>query len=322
MNHPKYIFSAVLVTLLTLTTAAIAQPQSPIFVSARNGNDGNPCTVEAPCKTFMFAMTMVAPGGEIVVLDSGEYGLLPINKPVSVIAPDGVYAGITAISGQAVIIDPAVGNISILLRGLTIKGTGTGLGIAFNSRPVRLRIERCTITGFTRGIDFAVLGQQLGVLASQLFVTDSVFSQCSIGIFVGPASGSTGFIRATIENSRFDRNTTGVAGSSMSLITARNSAVSNSGGFGFRASGDNAELNLENCLITGGNTGVQPMFGINAPVTVRISNSTITNNRVGIGSPDCGEPGCPTVTQVLTRGNNTVEGNGTDGSFTGKFPAK
>jgi hypothetical protein len=39
MNHPKYIFSAVLVALLTLTTAAMAQTQSPIFVSARNGFD-------------------------------------------------------------------------------------------------------------------------------------------------------------------------------------------------------------------------------------------------------------------------------------------
>jgi hypothetical protein len=322
MNLPKYIFSAFLVALLTLTTAAIARAQSTIFVSAKNGNDANPCTVEAPCKTFRSAMSMVAPDGEIVVLDSGEYGLLPITKPVSIIAPDGVYAGITAISGQAVTIDPAVGNISILLRGLTIKGTGIGLGIDLNSRPVRLRIERCTIARFTRGIDFAVIGQQLGVPASQLFVTDSAFSQCSIGIFVGPAGGGTGFIRATIENCRFDRNTTSVSGSSRSLITARNSAVSNSGGSGFLASGDNAELNLESCLITGGNIGVFPAFGINAPVTVRISNSTITNNRVGIESADCGENGCPTVTQVLTRGNNTVEGNGTDGSFTGKFAAK
>jgi hypothetical protein len=156
----------------------------------------------------------------------------------------------------------------------------------------------------------------------QLFVTDSAFSQCGIGIFVGPASGGTGLIRATIEHCRFDRNTTGIYGSSRSLVTARNNAVSNSGNAGFVASGDNAELNLESCLITGGSTGVFPSYGLNAPVTVRISNSTITNNRIGIGSADCGEKGCPTVTQVLTRGNNTIEGNGTDGSFTGKFAAK
>jgi hypothetical protein len=201
-------------------------------------------------------------------------------------------------------------------------GAGTGLGIDLNSRPVRLRIERCTITGFTRGIDFAVIGQQLGVQAGQLIATDSVFSQCGIAILVGPAGGGTGFIRATIEHCRFDRNTTSVSGSSRSLITARNSAVSNNGGSGFLASGDNAELNLESCLITGGNIGVFPSFGINAPVTVRISNSTITNNRIGIGSPNCGENGCPTVTQILTRGNNTVEGNGINGAFTGSFAAK
>lgn len=322
MNLPKYIFSMVSVALLTLTTAAIAQTQSPVFVAARSGNDANPCDFEAPCKTFKTAMSMVASGGEIVALESGEYGFLPISKPVSVIAPDGVYAGVTAISDQAVVIDPEVGNASILLRGLTIKGPGTGLGIDLNSRPVRLRIESCTITGFTRGIDFAVIGQPLGVLAGQLLVTDSVFSQCGIGIFVGPASGGTGFIRATIEHSRFDRNTTSVSGSSRSLITARNSVISNGGGSGFLTSGDNAELNLESCLIAGGNIGVFPSFGINAPVTVRISNSTITNNRIGIGSPNCGENGCPTVTQVLTRGNNTVEGNGTNGSFTGAFSAK
>jgi hypothetical protein len=38
------------------------------------GNDANPCSRTAPCKTFAGAISKTATGGEISVLDPGGYG--------------------------------------------------------------------------------------------------------------------------------------------------------------------------------------------------------------------------------------------------------
>src|SRR5437870_11556491 len=80
--------------------AALAQRT---FVSAATGNDANPCTRTAPCRNFAAAIAQTASGGEVVVLDSGGYGTVTINQAVSLIAPSGVYAGITVFSGAGII---------------------------------------------------------------------------------------------------------------------------------------------------------------------------------------------------------------------------
>src|SRR6266571_7551654 len=72
--------------------AALAQRT---FVSAASGNDANPCTRTAPCRNFQAAIAQTASGGEVIVLDSGGYGTVTINQSVSLIAPPGIYAGIS-----------------------------------------------------------------------------------------------------------------------------------------------------------------------------------------------------------------------------------
>jgi hypothetical protein len=66
-------------------------------------------------------MTVTAANGEIVVLDSGGYGRVTIDKSVSIVAPPGIYAGISVFAGQdgVTIFTPG---ITVVLRGLTING--------------------------------------------------------------------------------------------------------------------------------------------------------------------------------------------------------
>src|SRR6266571_6657569 len=82
--------------------AALAQRT---FVSAATGNDANPCTRTAPCRNFAAAIAQTQSGGEVVVLDSGGYGTVTITQAVSLVAPAGVYAGISVFSGTGITVN-------------------------------------------------------------------------------------------------------------------------------------------------------------------------------------------------------------------------
>jgi hypothetical protein len=71
------------------------------FVSG-NGNDSNPCSIAAPCRSFAGAIAQTSPGGEIAVLDTAGYGAVTITKAVSIVNEEGVEAGITVTSGDGI----------------------------------------------------------------------------------------------------------------------------------------------------------------------------------------------------------------------------
>src|SRR5437868_15460304 len=61
-----------------------------------NGVDTNPCSVTAPCRSFSAALAQTSAGGEVIALTSAGYGALSINQPVTLLAPEGIYAGLTS----------------------------------------------------------------------------------------------------------------------------------------------------------------------------------------------------------------------------------
>src|SRR5215468_5945869 len=75
--------------LVGISAFADAAGPQRAFVST-GGNDANPCSLAAPCRGFAAAVTAVAASGEVIVLDSGGYGPVVINKPVDITAPPGV----------------------------------------------------------------------------------------------------------------------------------------------------------------------------------------------------------------------------------------
>jgi hypothetical protein len=118
------------------------------------GTDSGACTRSAPCRTFAFALTQTAAGGEIDVLDPAGYGTVTITKAISIVN-DGVgTAAIEASSGNAITIN--AGADSVHLRGLTIDGlnvNGGANGIKFKGE--NLEIENCVIRNFGVGIDIS-----------------------------------------------------------------------------------------------------------------------------------------------------------------------
>jgi len=138
-------------TVLFAAPSAFAAPRT--FV-ASTGSDTNPCSISQPCRSFGIALTKTAPYGEIIVLDSAGYGPVTVSQPVTITAPPGVYAGISASNGTngVTIIPPAkdaaVPPPDVTLRGLTIAGGDYGVYAASvpGQSSIRLEIDRCTIT--------------------------------------------------------------------------------------------------------------------------------------------------------------------------------
>jgi hypothetical protein len=201
------------------------------FVST-GGSDANVCSLAAPCRSFGTAMGQTLDKGEIVVLDSGGYGPVVINKSVEIIAPPGVYAGITAGAGTGIqVVSPAQ---NVAIRGVAINGLGTGqfgIDVQFGSQ---ITVERCRIANFTQdGLRFAN--------ASGLSLRDSEIRD----------NGGNGFTAAegrhTIERTTFRHNTNNGADLSGNANAAFTDSVAvNNGNDGIRA----AETAL--VIITGG----------------------------------------------------------------------
>src|SRR6516225_371971 len=128
-------------TPLTLLATALAcsfatapaNARARVFV-ASYGNDANPCTFGSPCKTFQVAVNAVDAGGEVTAIDSAGFGPINITKTVTITSPDGVEAGIVANAGADAIDVNAAASDAVVLRGLTLSGSGVGNnGVLFNS---------------------------------------------------------------------------------------------------------------------------------------------------------------------------------------------
>jgi len=129
---------------------------------ASTGNDAHPCGLAQPCRGFARAITQTNAGGEVIVLDSAGYGPVTITKSVSLIAPAGIYAGITVVGGDGItIIAPSA---TVVLRGLSINGQGGSHGVNV-LQAERARIESCVVSGMSiDGIMYSAPGLELIVL--------------------------------------------------------------------------------------------------------------------------------------------------------------
>lgn len=281
------------------------------FVSGL-GDDGNPCSRTAPCRTFAQAVVGTSSGGEVVALDSAGYGTLTgansITKAISIVAPPGVYAGITAFSGDGIDINARASDI-VILRGLTVNNLGlSGVSVAFTSGAT-LHVESCVLNGPSNG--GAVIGIQATV--GNLELKDSFVRGNALGILMGNAF-------ATVERARIEGNVRGLDIQTGSRVTVRDSVISGNLDIGvlvFSNGSSPIDMNIENCMISNNGYGIDAARTSTGVIAVRISNSTVTNNS-NVGIINIGS-----LSVVLSRSNNTVEGNETDTSGTiGTYTAK
>src|SRR6188474_1823396 len=111
--------------VVPLLTAVSAHAQATRTWVSGVGDDANPCSRTAPCKTFAGAISKTATNGEINVLDPGGFGGVTITKSIT-ISSENFEAGVL-VSGTNAIIINATTTSNVVLRGLDIEGLGTGL---------------------------------------------------------------------------------------------------------------------------------------------------------------------------------------------------
>jgi len=259
------------------------------------GDDANPCSRTAPCKTFAGAISKTAPGGEIDALDPGGFGAVTITKAITLDGGGGQVASVL-VSGTPGIVVAAGVNDVVTLRNLRINGVahaGT-TGIKFNSGKA-LAIENCEIFGFNgNGIEITTAGGAVFVDGT----TSRNNNQAGLAI------ASTALTTVSINNSQFELNGTfGVIASNFSQVAASNSVANENGIVGFiaSASAGTAELNLLNCTAANNPTGVQAGTGA-ATATVRVAGVAVYGNPTGFASGGGGT--------IKSFGNNFNSGGG------------
>jgi hypothetical protein len=266
------------------------------------GNDVNPCSRTAPCKTFAGAITKTAAGGEISVLDPGGYGAVTITKAISIVS-EGSHGSILASFTNGVIINAGASDV-VVLRGLHINGAGTGLnGIRFLAGG-SVHVESCTIQGFTgKGIEARP------TTAGQLFVSDTVIrnNTGASGGGIAAIPVAPGTLAVTLERVQMVRNRFGLRVEDGARATVRDSVASanNTNGYLAVSAGAPVTLNVEDSIAADNiNNGVNAQ---GAQAVIRLSNVTVTGNGTGLNAGGGA---------IVSFGNNRVAGNVLDGTPT------
>lgn len=293
--------------------AMSAQAQQRVFVSAALGDDLNLCSVASPCRSFSRAITVVAPGGEILVLDSGGYGPVTVTAAVSIVSPLGIEGSVTqTAAGQSGIAVNAPGAF-VLLRGLSIFGGGSGANGILISAATAVSIQSCSVSGFaSRGIEVNVTS---ATFLSMTATTSSL--NAGYGIHLTAAAVDQAIFE--IDHCRLDNNGfTGIDLGDGTRGTIRDSVMNNNVtygiGVGTHTAGETALIVVENCTITKNNTGIGAAG--TGSETVRVSNTVVAHNQTGL--TNFGDPNA----HIWSRSNNSVVDNSTDGAFTDYFFAK
>jgi copper-binding protein NosD len=275
MNQLKIDSIAFAVAMLAALPAAHAQA-TRTWVSGF-GNDANPCTQTAPCRTFAEAILKTAAGGEISVLDPGGFGAVTITKSIT-INGDGTLAGITAAGTTGIVVNAGT-NDKVVLRNLSINGAGTGVsGIQFLAGK-QLHVDNVTIQGFTnRGIDVSVTPSSF---TSNLYVNNTKITDTPTGIRVATTSTSTsGLALVMLDGVRLEGNTYGIEVATRSRAMINNSVISGNLETGILANTSTSVINVENCQVA-----FNEAVGISATAPgalIRLSNNQIYNNSIGI----------------------------------------
>jgi len=249
-----------------LAISSVAHAQATRTWVSGVGDDANPCSRTAPCKTFAGAISKTASAGEISVLDPGGFGAVTITKSIT-INGDGTLAGILASLTNGVIVNGA--NVNVTLRSLSINGAGNGLnGVRFIQGST-LWMENVSITGFTGfGVDI-----NRGAAAGGFASLKNISVNACLGGGINVTQNNASAVRVSVENSTILGSNFGIKAGANSLVSARNCAASGMSQ-GFFADGSTARMNLKSCTATNNGNGVQS----DNSAIIRIGDCDISGN--------------------------------------------
>ena len=306
---------------LLLIQIVPAQAQATRTWVSGVGDDANPCSRTAPCKTFAGAISKTAARGEISVLDPGGFGSVTITKSISIVQDSAGEAGILASGTNGITINAGATDV-VILRGLVIDGgtvAAPGLnGIRFIAGAA-LHVEQCIIKSFTgaapagNGILFSPTG------ASELYVTNTTLVNngnpvTGTGASIQIQPTGTGSARVEIDNVRSQNNIRGIFADSTTSTgnikaSITNSIVAGNTGLGIGAQTAAAGGVPINLMIMGASVfnNANGVVANGSGATVRIGSSMITSS-TGTGALVLNSG------TMLSYKNNQINDNVTDGT--------
>lgn len=257
------------------------------------GDDANPCSRTAPCKTFAGAISKTSASGEINCLDPGGFGGITITKAITLNC--SATLGSILVAGTPGVTINAAATDRVILRGIQIQGLGPSgtpgtIGVRILSA-LAVSIENCVVTQF---------GQQ-GIFDSRtaggtkLYIRDTIVSH---NTSTGIAFAATAVNNVELENVTSVGNAYGVAAGTGTNVVVRRSVMAGNTIAGVEAD-NGAQIAIENSNISGNAAGVQASSS-----NIRLSNSDVNYNT---GAAFSGTP--------VTYGNNRVFGNGSVGTL-------
>lgn len=273
MKTIRLMFNFFAVSIVCLACSSLANAQATRTWVSGVGDDANPCSRTAPCKTFAGAISKTAACGEISVLDPGGFGAVTITKAIT-INGDGTLAGILNAGTNGIIVNAGV-NDDVIIRNISINGACTGLnGIRFLGGR-HLHVENCTIYDQTQnGIDMVY---NLVGGTGQLSVANCSFTGINgVGIR-GTLTAGNG-VSAQITHSRINRAGFGFDMQSGSGTIA-NSAISHVVNQAIVGENNGTVVNAVGCVLDNNGTGVS---AFSSGVTINVANCDIFNNTTGV----------------------------------------
>jgi hypothetical protein len=310
MNKFRFTINALAIAIFTFAFASMAQAQATRTWVSGVGDDANPCSRTAPCKTFAGAISKTAVDGEIDALDPGGFGGVTITKAITI---DGNGWGSVLVAGTNAInisIGGTSGSNTVEIRNLSINGAGSGfIGINTSGTSfagVQIFVENCVIFGFrgngtnSRGISDS------RVVAGALFVHNTLIkNNTGSGVVTIGASATT----ANIDNCQSEGNggVGFVSSGNGRQMVVRNSVGNKNAVAGFFAE-NSAKLDVIDSLTSFNAQGIEA----DSSSEIRVSRTTITRNTAN-GLNLAGGT-------ILSYGTNEISANAGNEAFTGGGP--
>ena len=292
-----------LITLLFLSLAAMANAQATRTWVSGVGDDANPCSRTAPCKTFAGAISKTAKDGIINAVDPGGFGAVTITKSITI---DGgpFMAGVLASGTNGININITdVNDIQkkVILRNLDIEGATTGLiGVNISSAN-KVIIENCKIydfrAGTARGVHVNTTVANFALLIRNSTITNNG------GAGVGVTGGAGGAASVVLESTQVSMNSShGVDMVANAKLSFANSSSTQNAGSGIitEAASTDADISHSTLAFNGG-AGVITLGGS----TARLFSSSVQHNAISVS----GSVSSTGNNEVLNNNPNTLPSN-------------
>lgn len=272
------------------------------------GDDVNPCSRTAPCKTFAGAISKTAAAGEINCLDPGGFGGLTVTKSIT-ISCDAGTAGVL-VSGTNGFIINAAATDTVVIEGIDFEGAGTGISGINVLSAAKVAVKRSSIRGFKgggSGINVVPSSAAVNLTVTDVLIVNSGANANSGGITIRPTGA--GSVKAVIGNSNIDSNTAGIradatGGAGNVRATIFNTSVSgnaNDGVASIANAGGGSVVVVEKSVMSNNvGTGV-----ISNGATLLLGASVVTGNGTGVATANSGT--------LFSYKNNAINGNSADG---------